>query len=92
MTGRSVQLATLGLQILAVLCWLVMFLAGTDVWHDVGRPDLWNLSGPPYQDLRAFVCAFYVLFVVLSAHLLVTAVDLWTTRQSAARDVTFPQG
>jgi hypothetical protein len=82
-TRRSVQRATLGLDILAVLCWVVMFLAGNDVWHDVGRPDLWHLAGPPYHDLRAFVCAFYALFGVLSAHLIVTAVDLSTTRVSA---------
>jgi hypothetical protein len=41
------QLATLCLSAVALLCWVVMFLAGTDVWHDVGRPDLWNLHGPP---------------------------------------------
>jgi hypothetical protein len=85
MARKSVQLATLGLEILAVLCWLVMFLAGTDVWHDVGRPDFWNLAGPPYQDLRAFVDAFYVLFGVLSAHLIVTAVDFSSTRAGTSR-------
>ena len=80
MTARkSRQVVTLGLEILAVLCWVVMFLAGTDVWHDVGRPDFWNLDGPPYQDLRAFAYAFYLLFGVLSAHLIVTAVELSTT-------------
>jgi len=48
------QTATIGLVIVAVLCWTVMFLAGTDVWHFAGRPDFWNRQGPPFADLRAF--------------------------------------
>jgi hypothetical protein len=50
-----------------------MFLAGTDVWHDVGRPDFWNLQGPPYHDLRVFAYAFYLLLIVLSVHLIIAA-------------------
>ena len=75
---------TLGLGVLALLCWAVMFLAGTDVWHDVGRPDFWNLAGPPYHDLRAFAYAFYLLFAILSVHLIVTAVTLATGRSRHA--------
>lgn len=48
-----------------ILCWLVMFLAGTDVWHFAGSPDFWRLSGPPYADLRAFGYAFYLQFFIL---------------------------
>ena len=42
-----------------MICWLVMFLAGTDVWHFAGSPDFWRRSEPPYADLRAFVYAFH---------------------------------
>jgi hypothetical protein len=83
MVRKWVQLATLCLGALALLCWVVMFVAGTDVWHDVGRPDFWNLSGPPYQDLRAFAYAFYLLLAVMSVQLIVTAVDLMATRPGA---------
>jgi hypothetical protein len=75
------QLATLGLNTVALLCWLVMFLAGTDVWHDVGRPDFWNLTGPPHQDLRAFAFAFYLLFSVLAVNVIVAAVAIATARR-----------
>lgn len=77
-----IRRTTLALGALALLCWLVMFLAGNDVWHDVGSPDIWNLPGPPYQDLRAFAYAFYLLLIVLSAHLVLTAVGLRTRRRS----------
>lgn len=83
MERKWIQLATLCLGALALLCWAVMFLAGTDVWHDVGRPDFWNLQGPPYHDLRAFAYAFYLLLVVLSVHLIVAALGLVTGRRSA---------
>jgi hypothetical protein len=74
------HVATLGLGVLGFACWVVMFLAGTDVWHDAGRPDFWNLTGPPYDDLRAFAYAFYLLFVILLVHLVVTAGDLARAR------------
>ena len=78
------QVATFGLGVLALVCWAVMFLAGTDVWHDTGRPDFWNLAGPPYPDLRAFAYAFYLLFAILLVHLIVTAVDLVKNRGTNA--------
>ena len=80
MAPRSIQVATFGLGLVAIVCWVIMFLAGTDVWHDVGRPDFWNLAGPPYQDLRAFTIAFYLLFAVLVAHTIVMAIDLGIAR------------
>lgn len=57
---RMTALAALGL-----LCWVVMFLAGTDVWHFAGSPDFWRQPGPPYADLRAFAYAFYLQFLIL---------------------------
>ena len=54
-----------GLTILALLCWVIMFLAGTDVWYFLGKPDFWRLSSPPNSDIRAFAYAFYVQFFML---------------------------
>lgn len=65
----------IGLTGLGMLCWLVMFLAATDVWHFAGSPDFWRLSGPPYTDLRVFGYAFYLQFVIL---LVMFAVTSWT--------------
>jgi hypothetical protein len=55
----------IGLGVLGMLCWVVMFLAGTDVWHFAGRPDVWGEAGPPYTDIRAFGYAFYFQFFIL---------------------------
>jgi hypothetical protein len=65
----------LALSVLGMLCWIVMFLAGTDAWHFAGSPDFWRLSGPPYADLRAFGYAFYLQFLVL---LVMIGATLWT--------------
>lgn len=72
MKMKSLQVVNLALGAFALLLWLVMFLAGTDVWHAVQRPDFWNLQGPPYADVRAFAYAFYLLLAVLSLNLFVT--------------------
>ena len=77
---------TLFLSALALLCWVVMFLAGTDVWHDVGRPDFRSLQGPPYEDLRAFAFAFYALLFVLVAHAFLSATHLVMHRRSPVRE------
>lgn len=50
---------------IALVCWVIMFLAGNDMWHDVGRPDFWKLQGPPYADMRVFAFSFYLQFIVL---------------------------
>ena len=52
-----------------------MFLAGTDIWHDMGRPD-WRLQGAHYADLRAFAYAFYLLPLCLAAHFILTIVSV----------------
>ena len=57
----------LALSTLGMVCLIVMFLAGTDVWHYAGSPDFWRISGPPHADLRAFGYAFYLQFLVLLA-------------------------
>ena len=73
----------IGLSILGMLCWVVMFLAGTDVWHFTGSPDFWRLSGSPYTDLRAFGYAFYLQFFILFTMIVVT---FWTARKAVRSD------
>lgn len=50
----------------ALICWAVTFMAGTDVWHDAGRPDLLKLGATSF-DLRVLAAAYYLLPAVLSA-------------------------
>ena len=65
----------LALAVVSLVCWVVMFLAGTDVWHGAGSPDFWRLPGPPYADVRAFAYAFYAQFVIL---VVILAAAAWT--------------
>ena len=74
---------SLFLTIIAMAVWVIMFLAGTDVWNDTGKKDIWNLQGPPYGDLRVFLYCFYGLFVLLLTSL---ALDIMSyLRQSRSR-------
>ena len=82
MKESSFHLAELLLTVAALVCWVVMFLAGTDVWHDVGSPNVWNLQNPPFRDLRAFLYAYYLLFFVLVACLLATVAGLRRARKA----------
>ncbi|OQA01253.1 MAG: hypothetical protein BWY71_00446 [Planctomycetes bacterium ADurb.Bin412] len=71
----------IGLNVAALLCWIVMFLAGTDVWHFAGSPDFWRLSEPPNPDLRAFAYAFYLqIFLLLSVIVIGAWIALKATR------------
>ena len=81
-TRIVIPLLISGLTVVGLACWLAMFLDGTDVWHAQGSPDFWNLSGPPYTDMRAFAYAFYAQFVVLLAVLAFTG---WTILSAARR-------
>lgn len=69
------QSAALFLGAFALFCWIVMFLAGTDVWHDSGRPDL-HLMGATNFDLRALASAFYLLPLCLAGALIATVVSV----------------
>jgi hypothetical protein len=60
----AIMMKVIGLSIIGLMCWIVMFLAGTDVWHFAGSPDFWRLSGPPNNDLRAIGYAFYLQFFI----------------------------
>jgi hydrogenase maturation protease len=70
----------LGLAIVALLIWVVMFGAGTDIWHDTGRPDIWNRTDPPFNDIRALGVALYLLFPVLLAQLVFAVIDVYRSR------------
>ena len=78
MERNRVPVATLISGGAALLCWIVMFLAGHDIWHDAGRPDLSRL-GPTQFDLRAFAYAFYLLPLAL---LMSVALSAFTLRKS----------
>ena len=71
MMHKRAKLSVL-LSALCLVLWVVIFLAGTDVWHDTGRHDFWRLQGPPYHDLRILAVAFYVLFFVLIVQMSLT--------------------
>ncbi len=69
------QSAAIFLGALALLCWIVTFMAGTDVWHDSGRPDL-HLMGATNFDLRALASAYYLLPLFLAGALIATVVSV----------------
>ena len=83
MARASTPLTTLGLHATALACWLLMFAAGTDIWHDTGRLDVRRLGATP-TDVRAFAIAFYGLFFVLLVQLVVAAVGLLRVRRIAS--------
>jgi hypothetical protein len=60
--------------LLTLACWVALFLAVHDVWHDLGRPDvLAQLSerGATAFDIRWGVYAFYGLLPLLLAQVAV---------------------
>jgi hypothetical protein len=88
MKPNSRCLTACGLSVGALLCWLVMFLAGTDVWHDIGSPDVWTLQGPPYPDVRGFLYAFYLLFAMLVASTAVAVLDVVRGKRAGPKRLT----
>jgi len=79
MASKSATLSCV-LSSAALVFWFFMFAAGTDVWHDTGRLDLWRLEGPPYADLRVFIVMFYLLLPVLVAQAAVALLVWWRGR------------
>jgi hypothetical protein len=80
MERRSLEIASLMLAALALGCWVLTFMAGTDVWHDAGRPDFLKLGATDF-DLRALAVSYYVMPAVLS--LLVGVLALTVVRDRA---------
>ena len=72
-----------GLSIIGLMCWIVMFLAGHDVWHFAGSPDFWRLSGPPNTDLRAFGYAFYLQLIVFLAAI---TIGIWSELKTRRKE------
>ena len=68
------QSASLYLGALALLCWILVFMAGTDVWHDSGRPDF-HLMGATSSDLRVLAGAFYLLPLFLAGQIVAAVVS-----------------
>jgi hypothetical protein len=81
MTGRWTPISTLALTATSLACWLLMFAAGTDIWHDTGRLDVRTL-GATAADVRAFAVAFYGLFVVLLAQVATSAIAVARARHA----------
>ena len=69
------QSAALWLGALALLCWIVVFMAWTDVWHDSGRPDF-HLMGATAFDLRLLAAAFCLLPLCLIGDLIAAVVSI----------------
>ncbi|MEN3337668.1 MAG: hypothetical protein V7647_1344 [Acidobacteriota bacterium] len=81
--SHLIDRCALGFALLSLVCWLLLFAAGHDVWHDMGRPDvLARLSelGATLFDIRAAAYAFYGLFVLLSAQVIVTGLTVFRRR------------
>jgi hypothetical protein len=78
MTGSTDRISfTLALFTLA--CWMLLFSAGHDVWHDAGRPDVLarlHDQGATLFDLRGAVYAFYGLLPLLVAQVVVAWLGL----------------
>jgi hypothetical protein len=71
------------MEVLIILCLGVMFLAGTDIWHDTGRADFWRLNKPPFADVRIFVCAYYALVALVLGRIVVSLARLVAGRKQA---------
>ena len=69
------QSAAPWLAALALGCWIVVFMAWTDVWHDSGRPDF-HLMGATDFDLRALASAFFLLPLCLAGTFIATVVSV----------------
>jgi hypothetical protein len=57
--------ASLALAVVGLLCWVLTFMAGTDIWHDAGRPDFLRLGATDF-DLHALAVSYYLMPAVLS--------------------------
>jgi hypothetical protein len=83
MTRRLIPGASLGLAVAGLACWMLMFAAGTDIWHDTGRPDPYQIAGAHPTDVRAFALAFYLLVPVLLVQVAVAALGFVRARRTA---------
>ncbi len=72
----------IGLSVIGLMCWGVMFLAGHDVWHFAGSPDFWRLDGPPHTDLKAIGYAFYLQFFVFLGLIAVGIRSKWKAKST----------
>jgi hypothetical protein len=82
MTRGSSPTVMLGFSATGLACWLLMFAAATDIWHETGRVDLARLPGMHAVDLQAFAVSFYGLFFILFVQLVVTALGFVRARRA----------
>ena len=80
MARVSTQITSLGFTAACLACWLLMFAAGTDIWHDTGRLDVRTLGATP-TDVRAFAIAFYGLFFILLAQFAMATIGVVRARR-----------
>ena len=85
MTSKSTQATALGFAAIGLICWIVMFGAATDLWHETGRVDLGSVPGVHAVDLRAFVVTFYGLFFILLVQFVVMALIFARGRRVEAK-------
>ena len=64
--------AALYLAGLSILCWVFMWLASQDLWHEAGRPAFGQLD----FDLRFLIVTFYVLLPLLAGQFAVSVLGL----------------
>lgn len=63
------------LQVLMLLAWAVLFLAGTDLWHSTSGSGV-DFDSIARADFRAFLIAFYGLLIFILLSMGVTIVSL----------------
>ena len=78
------EVTSLGFTAVCLACWLLMFAAGHDIWHDAGRFDVRTMGATAF-DVGTFAIAFYGLFFVLLAQFAVVAVSVVRARRSNAQ-------
>ena len=85
MTSKTTQATALGFAATGLLCWILMFGAATDLWHETGRVDLGSVPGVHAVDLGTFVITFYGLFFILLAQFVVMVIIVVRGRRIEAK-------
>jgi len=75
---KMAMTVTMTMGILSFICLILFYLALTDIWHGLGRPDFWNGQGESHVEWRLLGYAywpmffFHVIFIVTSACILIS--------------------
>lgn len=74
-TKKLILTATAVMGIISFLIIILFYAALTDIWHELGRPDIWHGQGPAANEWRFIAIAywpvliFHILFLVSLWHL-----------------------